>query len=323
MRRRAFLTLTIGVASALKPGFGKGRAPRIGVIGPGSQQANQGHLGAFRDGLRAFGLSDSVNAVILDGWAEGRTERLPGIVRRLLGAGVDILVTAGTQATLAAARTTKAIPVVLVAVGDPLAIGVVDSLDHPGGNVTGLSLTSRALIARRLELLHKLIPGLKRVAVIVRHDPGLEQRLRDILAEADRQGLALAEFEAPTGGAIELVFRHLRSERCDAIYVASGPLGPAKRAKIIALAAEARLPAIYGFRVFAEGGGLISFGADERDLFRRAAGFVDRILGGAKPADLPVELPSKYKLVINRKATRGLGLTIPPALLDRADEVIE
>jgi putative tryptophan/tyrosine transport system substrate-binding protein len=261
--------------------------------------------------------------VILDRWAEERAEQLPGIVKELIASGAAILVTAGTPATLAAKRAGATIPIVLVGVDDPVALGVVTSLAQPRGNVTGLSLTSSEAIAKRLQLLQELVPRLRRVAVIVRGDPGIEQKLQDIRANAAQMKIEPLMLQATTGTALDLAFARLRGERCEAVYVASGPLGPAKRAQLIALAAESRLPAIYSFRVFPVDGGLMSFGADYRDLFRRAAGFVDKILKGANPADLPVEPPGKFDLTINLKTAGALGLTIPPPLLARADEVIE
>jgi putative ABC transport system substrate-binding protein len=179
------------------------------------------------------------------------------------------------------------------------------------------------VIAKRLQLLQELVPGLRRVAVIVRGDPGLEQKLQDIRLDAAQMKIEPLMLQAATGTALELAFARLRGERCEAVYVASGPLGPAKRAQLIGLAAESGLPAIYSFRVFPLGGGLMSYGADYGDLFRRAAGFVDKILKGTKPADLPVEPPRKFDLTINLKTAGALGLTLPPTLLARADEVIE
>ena len=237
--------------------------------------------------------------------------------------GVGILVTAGTPATLAARRANATIPIVLVGVDDPVSLGLVDKLTQPGGNVTGLSLTSSEVIAERLELLQQLVPGLHRLAVIVRDDPGLDQKLQDIRNSAQRKGIEALMLEVTTAKAVELAFARLHVDRAEGIYVASGPLGPVKRARIIELAAESRRPVIYSFRVFAIEGGLISFAADYGDLFRRAAGYVDKILKGSHPADLPVEPPRKFRLTINRNTARLLGLTIPPAILARADEVID
>ena len=189
--------------------------------------------------------------------------------------------------------------------------------------MTGLSLSSSEVIAERLELLRQLVPGLHRLAVIVRDDPGLDQKLQEIRSNAQRKGIETLMLEAPTAKAVELAFARLRGDRAQAIYVASGPLGPVKRARIIALATDSRLPVIYSFRIFAIEGGLISFAADYGDLFRRAAGYVDKILKGSHPADLPVEPPRKFGLTINLNTARSLGLTIPPAILARADEVID
>src|SRR5579864_2183512 len=286
LKRRDVLRLAAGTAIAWNPAFAAAATPRIGLIAPGSRVAGQRPLDALRGGLRALGWIDGGNLVIIDRWAEELAERLPGIATELIGSAVDILVTAGTLATLAATSASATIPIVMVGVGDPVALGVVDSLAQPGGNATGLSLSSLDLIAKRLQLLQELVPGLHHLAVIVRNDPGLEQTLLDIRNTAEQMRLEVVEIEARTGRDLAFAFTRLRNDRCDAIYVASGPLGPAKRAEIIALAAEARLPVIYSFGQFAAAGGLISFATDDNDLFRRAATFVDRILKGANPADL-------------------------------------
>ncbi len=321
MRRRDLLLLAAGTATTRNPASAE--APRIGFVQVGSRQDNQGLLDAFREALSALGWTDGSNIAIVDRWAEERAEQLPGIVKELIGSGVAILVTGGTPATLAAKRASATIPIVLVGVDDPVALGVVASLAQPRGNATGLSLTSSEAIATRLQLLQELVPRLRRVAVIVRADPGIEQKLQDIRLNAAQMKIEPLMLQAATGTALELAFARLRGERCEAVYVASGPLGPAKRAQIIALAADSRLPAMYSFRVFPVGGGLMSFGADYGDLYRRAAGYVDKILRGAKPADLPVEPPRKFDLIVNLKTAGALGLTIPPTLLARADEVIE
>jgi putative ABC transport system substrate-binding protein len=323
VRRRDFLLLAAGTAIPWNPAVAAARTPRIGFIGAGSAVANAGFLDVLRDGLRALGWTDGGNLAVVDRWAEDQPERLPSIAAELVGAGVDILVTVGTLATLAATRATTTIPTVMVGVGDPLAIGIVDSLAHPGGNVTGLSLSSIELIAQRLRLLRDLVPGLGRVAIIVRDDPGLEQKLADIRGSASQMGLDLVELEATSGSALGLAFMHLQNDRCGAIYVASGPLGPAKRTQLIALAAESRLPAIYSFRIFAVDGGLMSLAPDDNDLLLRAATFVDKILKGANPADLPIQQPTKFELAINLKTAKALGLTIPQSILARADEMIE
>src|SRR5215469_16975867 len=323
MKRRDFLLLAGAMAIVWKPATAEAEITRIGFIQAGSRQENQRLLDAFSESLSTLGWTGGNNIAVFDRWAEERTEALPAIIKELIGSGVSVLVTAGTPATLAAKRASATLPIILVAVDDPVALGVVESLGQPGGNTTGLCLSSSEVITERLELLRELVPGLHRLAVIVRHDPGLDQKLRDISSEAQRKGIEALMLEATTGKALELAFTRLRSDPCEAVYVASGPLGPAKRAQIIALAAEARLPAIYSFGIFPAEGGLISFAADYGDLFRRAAGFVDRILKGAKPAAMPVELPRKFKLAVNVNTAKALGFTIPPAILASADEVIQ
>src|SRR6516162_9981937 len=322
MRRRDLLLLAGVAAIAWKPVTAEAEIARIGFIQPGLRQENQRLLDAFGDSLSALGWTNGNNIAILDRWAEERTEALPAIVTELIGSGVAVLVTAGTSATLAAKHASGQLPIVLVAVDDPVSVGVVESLGRPGGNVTGLCLTSSEVITERLELLRELVPGLRRLAVIVRHDPGLDQKLQDIRNDAQRKGMEALMLEATTGKALELAFSRLRGDGCEAIYVASGPLGPAKRARIIALAAESRLPAIYSFSIFPADGGLISFAPDYGDLFRRAAGFVNKILKGAKPAVVPVEPPRKFDLTVNLNTARALGLMIPPTILAGADEVI-
>jgi putative ABC transport system substrate-binding protein len=323
VRRRGFLLLAGATVIAWHPAAAEVKIPRIGFIQAGSRQENQSLLDAFREKLAAVGWTDGSNIAVLDRWAEERTEQLPAIVEELIGSGVTVLVTAGTSATLAAKRASATIPIILVGVDDPVSLGVVDSLGRPGGNVTGLSLISSEVIAERLDLLRELVPGLHRLAVIVRDDPGIEQKLQDIRSDAQRKGIEALMLEATTAKALELAFARLRADRCEAIYVASGPFGPVKRARLIALAAQSRLPAIYSFRIFPLEGGLMSFAADYGDLFRRAAGFVDRILKGAKPAAMPVEPPRKFDLTVNLKTAKALDLTIPAAMLAAADKVIE
>ena len=323
MTRRELMLLSAAAAIAWKPASAEVETPRIGFVQMGSRQENQSILDAFRENLSALGWTDGSNIAIVDRSAEERTEQLAGIIEKLIGSRVAVLVTVGTPATLATTRASAAVPIVLVGVDDPVAIGVAQSLAQPGSNVTGFSLSSAELIAKRLQLLQELVPHLRRLAVIVRADPGLEQKLQDIRSNATRIGIEPLMLQATTGTALRLAFARLHAERCEAVYVASGPLGPVKRAQLIALAFESRLPAIYSSRVFPIEGGLMSFGADNGELFRRAAGSVAKILTGAKLADLPIEPPRKFDLTINLKTAGALGLEIPRAILARADEVIE
>src|SRR5947209_7902931 len=332
MRRRDLLALAGGIAIRPVVGVAQGntaansnpsKTPRIGVVFPISRDAAHGEVEALLDSLHALGWDNGGNIVVREHWADGHAERLPSIARQLVSSAVDMLVTVGTPATLAARKATTTVPIVFVGLGDPVGLRVVNSLARPGGNLTGISLESTGLITRRLELLREIVPHLGRLAVIARDDPGMEQRSLDIRGIASRMGVHAREFQAITGQAIELAFLWLTNDRADAIYVASGPLGPAKRAEIIALAAKARLPAIYSFRAFPAAGGLMSFGTDEKESFRQAATFIDKILKGAKPSELPVEHPAKFQLVINMRAASEIGVSMPQSLLARADEVIE
>jgi len=306
-----------------KSNSGARKIPRIGFMASGLRELNANLLDAFHRGLDEFGWVQDRDLIVLDRWAEEHMDRLPNIARELIDRGAEILVTAGTPATLAARSISATTPIVFVGVGDPVAVGVVKSVIQPGSNATGLSLSSRELITIRLQLLQELLPSLRRLAVIIRNDPGLEQRLLDIRSSSERLGIKTVEFVAATGKALELAFLWLRSDRPDALYVASGPLGPSKRAEIVALAAQARLPAIYAFPAFTASGGLMSLAPDENDLFRRAAAYVDRILNGARPADLAVGEPTKFGLVVNLKTAEALGLSVPQSFLSRGAEVIE
>jgi putative ABC transport system substrate-binding protein len=323
MKRRDLLLLPAAAAIARNPALAAVETPRIGFVEVGSRQENRSLLDAFRETLSALGWTDGSNIAIVERSAGERTEQLPGIIEKLIASGIAVLVTVGSPATLAASRASADTPIVLVGVDDPVGLGAVESLEQPGGNITGFSLSSTELIAQRLRLLQELVPGLRRLAVIVRADPGLEQKLQDIRRNAAEIGIEPLMLEAATGTALRLTFARLRAERSEALYVASGPLGPVKRAQLIALAFEARLPAIYSFRVFPVEGGLMSFSADYGDLFRRAAGYVAKILTGTKPVDLPIEPPRKFALTINLKTAGALGLEIPSAILARADEVID
>src|SRR5438477_3339207 len=323
MRRRDLLLMGGGILVTSKSTLGARKIPRIGFIASGSRELSVNLLDAFRHGLDEFGWVQDRDLVVLDRWAEEHPDRLRNIARELIDTGAEILVTTGTPATLAAKSVGAAFSIVFVGVGDPVAVGIVSNVIQPGSNTTGISLSSRELITRRLKLLQELVPSIRRLAVIIRNDPGLEQRLLDIRSSSERLGIKTVEFVAATGKALELAFLWLRSDRPDALYVASGPLGPSKRAEIVALAAQARLPAIYAFPAFTASGGLMSLAPDQNDLFRRAAIYVDRVLNGARPDDLAVEEPTKLGLVINLKTAKALGLTVPQSILARADEVIE
>lgn len=326
--RRKLLLATGGIVAVPRFSLAAGRMPRIGFFGAGARAENRGLFDAFRGGLAALGWTadagPAANLAILERWPDEQPEhRIAFTPNPTWAAEFDILVTGGTPATLAARAANPMFPIVFVGVGDPAALGIVADMRRPGGNATGLTISSADLIARRFQLLQQLVPGMRRLAVIIRTDPGLEQRLIDIQAIAGRMGIKVDEFVADTGKALELAFMWQHNQHSDALYLASGPLGPAKRAEILSLARDLRLPAMYCFRVFSAAGGLISFAPDEADLYRRAASYVDKILKGASPANLPVEGPAKFELVINQRTALALGLAVPGALLAQADQVIE
>ncbi len=255
-------------------------------------------------------------------WAEGRNERYAEIAAEFVRLKVNVIVTVGA-AVLAAKQATSVIPIVFAAAVDPLGTGMVASLARPGGNVTGLSFQATDLASKRLELLREVVPGLRRLAVMANIGyPAAVLEMREVQAPARMLGLEVATLEIRRAEDIAAAIDALKG-RADALYVVQDPLFLTHRIRINTLAAAALLPTVHGFREYVEAGGLMSYGANFQDLFRRAADYVDKILRGTKPADLPVEQPTKFELVINLKTAKALGLSVPPMLLARADEVIE
>jgi putative ABC transport system substrate-binding protein len=325
MRRREFITL-IGSAALMSPLASRAQSlkiPRVGFIGGGTLQANKHIFDAFRQKLRELGHVEG-QAIELDvRWAEGHMERIPGLVDQLIRLKVDVLVLANSPAALAAKKATRTIPIVMLA-GDPVGLGLVTSLARPGGNVTGLSYYNVGLHSKRLQLLTQLLPGLTRVAVL--KNPLVKIHAifwRETEAAAQKLGMALQPIEVREVEDFEAAFATATRANAQALLALDDPLTVGYRSRIVALAASNRLPAMHGFREFPDAGGLISYGADFAVLFRRAASYVDKILKGAKLADLPIEQPTKFELVINLKAAEALGLTAPPLLLAQADDVIE
>jgi putative ABC transport system substrate-binding protein len=329
MDRRAFIgTLASGlVAAPLAAEAQKaGKLYRIGVLDSVGLAANQANLDAFRQGLRDLGHVEGQHFVIEYRSAEGRAERFPDLVTELVRLKVDVIVTRGTSAALAARHITETIPIVMASSGDPMFAGLVASLARPGGNVTGLHLgVPPALAGKRLRLLKELIPGLSRVGVFLDSgDVSAHLMMREIEMVAHATGVQLHNLGARRPVGLEQAFETAVLDRVDALIVVEGLLTVADLPRFVGFAAMSRLPAIYGLREFVDAGGLMAYGPDLRDLFRRAATYVHRIiLEGARPADLPVERATKFELVINLKTARALGLTIPPSLLQRADQVIE
>src|ERR1700704_5438177 len=301
------------------------KVPRVGWLSPGSRTADENFLAFFHDGLRELGWVVGQNVAIEPRWAEGRFERLPDLAAELVQLKVDVIVASVTQASLAAKRATATIPIVMVGVGDPLGSGLVDSLARPGGNVTGPSSMLAEASAKQLALLKETVPMASPVAVLWNPANPVWQAaaLRQTEVAARAMGLRLQLLEARGPDELEGAFAAMTRERAGALFVPADIIFVRHAQQMADLAARHRLPAMYGFREHVEAGGLMSYAASFSVIFRRAATFVDKILKGAKPADLPVEQPTKFEFVVNLKTAKALGLTVPPSLLARADEVIQ
>jgi len=301
-----------------------GKVTRIGVLEPTSMALNAANLGAFRQGLRELGYVEGQNFVVEYRSADGRGERFPDLAAELVRLKVDVILTRGTPAVIAAKNATRTIPVVMAASGDPVLSGVVASLARPGGNVTGLSAIVGEVSGKRLELLREVIPGVSRIVGLFNMSnpiDALQWKETEIAASSLRVQLQLLDVRKP--GDFGRAFDAATKQRAGALVVGTDALTWANRRSIVDLAAKNRLPAIYAAREFVDAGGLIAYGVSYPHLYRRAASFVDKILKGAKPADLPIEQPTEFELVINLKTAKALGITIPPSLLARADEVIQ
>jgi putative ABC transport system substrate-binding protein len=325
MRRRDFITLLGGAAAWPLTARAQQAAklPTIGFLGPTTASAQSQWVAAFLHRLRELGWIEGRTFAIEYRFAEGHSERFAEIATEFVRLKVDVIVTYGTPQVIAARQATSVIPIVFALAGDPVGAGLIASLARPGGNVTGLSLQTTDSANKRIELLREVLPGLRRLAILVNvANPVHVLEIGEVHAAARTLGVEVATLEIRRTEDIAPAIEAGKAG-ADALYVAGDALLNANRARINILAAGARLPTIYPQREFVEAGGLISFGPNYQDLFRRAAGYVDKILRGGKPADLPVEQPTKFDLVINLITARALGLTIPPTLLARADEVIE
>jgi putative ABC transport system substrate-binding protein len=326
MKRREFITLLGGAAVGWPLAASAQTLPKIARVGfvfgitPTTSKHN---IEAFRQGLRELGYVEGQTIVLEVRWAEGRSERMPELMAELVGLKVDVLVAASTPAALAAKNVTQSIPIVMIA-GDPIGLGLVTSLARPGGNVTGLSYYGEAITGKRLELLKEVVPELARVGVL--RNPLVPSHpiyWKDTEVAAQRLGVALEALEVRGPEDFEAAFATAKQRNAQALLVFDDILTITYRSRITALAASSRLPAMYPYRELPDAGGLMSYGPSTVPLFRRAAALVDKILKGAKPADLPVEQPTTFELVVNVKVAKVLGLTVPPSLLARADEVIE
>jgi len=316
------LTLQAGVAVA-QPAS---KVPRIGYISPGSpsNQARVARLEAFRQGLREQGYVDGQNIAIDARWAQGNYDRYAELAAELVRLKVDVLVTVGATGSQAAKRVTKTIPIVMTVVNDPVGGRLVESLAHPGGNLTGLSMMAPDLVGKQLQVLTEIVPKLSRAAILSNPaSPGTAPQLRVAEALAPTLGVRLQVLEARTPQEIDQAFVAMGKERAGALVVLAESMFTNQAKQIADQSVKMRLPTIFGLKEHADAGGLVVYGADPVDMERRAAGFVAKILKGAKPADLPVEQPSKLELIINLKTAKALGLTIPQSVLLRADQVIQ
>jgi putative ABC transport system substrate-binding protein len=295
---------------------------RIAYLGGGSAELEKTWLDAFLQGLRELGYFEDKNIVVEKRYVAGRYEQLPELVAELVGLKVDVILAASTPVAAGAKKATSTTPIVMV-VADPIGTGLVTSLAKPGGNLTGLSDFHGDLITKRLELLKEVVPSVSRIAALSNPaNPTCSLQMKELLALSPRLDVTLFAVEAKDPGGIAPVFLMMRKQKAGALIVCGDRMFSTHRAEIFDLANKNRLPAIYSTKEYADSGGLMSYGANFSDLYRRAAIYVDKILKGAKPSDLPVEQPKKFELVINLKAAKQIGLTIPPNVLARADKVI-
>jgi len=328
MRRRRFLALA-GSAVLSNPHRALAQQAtkfRIGVLGnvPLSDPGSARLWGAFEQGLRDLGYVNGRNIILEHRTSEGHYERLPAQAAELVRLKVDVIVAPAAQNVLAAKQATQTIPIVMVSVGDPVGNKLVASLAHPGGNVTGNSFLASSIIGKQLELLKQLAPSATRLALLLNPDnPGHRLALENATAAARSLGMQLQTLEARGLRDIERAFETMSRERAGAVLIPWDGLFLIHLLRIVQLAANARLPAMYGHRGYVDAGGLATYSPSAVQSFRNAATYVDRILKGAKPGDLPVEQPSKFEFIINLRAAKSLGLVLPPSLLGRADEVIQ
>jgi putative ABC transport system substrate-binding protein len=331
MRRREFITLLGGAAAALLCGPSPLRAqlsrvPTIGLLTNSSVTRSAENLGELVHGLQDLGYVEGRQIKIIPLFSEGRSDTLPTLAAQLVRLEVDVIVAAPTQAVRAAQQATRTIPIVMANTSDPVRLGFVQSLANPGGNITGLSNQAADLGPKQLQLLKELIPTVKQVAILVNPRNPSHERWADYQNPAAQLGMGLEAIEATSDSALDGVdgaFATIERRRPDALLVFGDGVFLNQRARIAQWAAAIRLATMYVFREHVDAGGLMSYGPSARANYRRAATYVDKILKGAKPSDLPVEQPTKFDLVINLKTAKTLGLEIPPMLLARADEVIE
>jgi len=329
MQRREFITLLGGTAAtwplAARAQQPAGRVYRVGYLWIPSREQARHLIKAFEEGLRSLGYRVGENVAIEYRFANGELERLPALAAELVRLGVDVIVTASNPSTVAAMKTTTTIPVVMIGGVDPVSTGLIASLARPGGNVTGLTSDAGGeILGKRFELLKEIIPNLSRVGILFNPDVAFNRSRQTSMTETARTlGLTTIPVEARGLDALEQAFALMVRERTQAFVMQGDSVLFNNRGQIAEMALRNRLPAASLQKEYADAGFLLTYGADTRDIYRRAAGFVDKIFKGAKPADLPVEQPTKFELVVNLKTAKALGIDVPPTQLTRADEVIE
>jgi ABC-type uncharacterized transport system substrate-binding protein len=324
--RRAFITGTLALLAA--PCLARAQQPakpaRVGILASSTEANFEPSVQVFREALQAAGWVEGRNLTLDVRYPGEQYDRLPEQATELVRLKVDVLATLGTPATLAARRATTTIPIVMESLSDVVSIGLVPNLARPGGNITGVSGFAPELSGKRLGLIREILPRAERIAVLAnRANPVAVPILRATESAAQQTRMKLRMFDVRQSAELGAVFETMRREHTDAVILVADPLLFSERSLIIQLAARHRLPAFYETRLFPEGGGLLSYGPLAQERFQRMAVYVDRILRGARPGELPIEQPTKFELVINRKTAKALGLTIPPSVLARADEVIQ
>jgi putative ABC transport system substrate-binding protein len=320
------LALFFGVLAPSPASSGQqtGKIPLLGYLEAGSASTSGNPLNSFRQGLRELGWIEGQNITIEYRWAEGRFDRLPELAADLVRLRVDVIVATGDPVIRAAKQATGTIPIVMTAVGDPIGAGFVASLARPGGNITGVSNLAVELTGKWLEMLKEVAPKVSQVAILRNAANGTHALFwQEAQAAAQKLGVKVQSYEVRTASDLEGAFTAMTDKRAGAVVVLPDPLVVGERERIADLAAKSRLPAIYTFRGQAEAGGLMSYGPSLQANFRRAATYVDKILKGARPADLPVEQPTRFEMVVNMKTAKALGLTFPQSILVRADQVIQ
>jgi len=328
MNKRRKLIVALGASALVSPlssiAQPQAKVWRIGFLGNSTAALEANLTGPFREGLRDLGYVEGRNIVIEYRWAEGKYERFPALIAELLALKVDVIVTAGTPATLAVKKATTSVPLVMVAVGDPVGAGIVASLARPGGNITGLSSIAPELEGKRLELLREVSPKLSHVAVFWNPVNAFHtSAMKQVRAAAQAMRINVLPLAVEKAEELDGAFAAIVKARPDALFILADRVYLHNRAQIMDFAVKHRLPSVNAYRELVEAGGLMSFGPSYAGMHRRAATYVDKILKGAKPADLPVEQPATFELVINQKAAKALGLTFPPSVQLRATEVIQ